>query len=185
MGDPCGRRTDPVTGRTLTRSVTFHGDRHAGERYANELAAEYRARRSVAKASPLLTVSELLERWIAAEHPWKPSTLDHRTRITTGALGHRFERLAKRAGVEGATLHRLRHNVATFLVERGQILQAQARLGHADASTTLREYVYALPVADTAVADAIDSHLDAIATSRIELEWTQAGRSTSDGVGFV
>ena len=365
--------TDPVTGRTLTRSVTFYGDRHAAEKYSNELAGEYRARRSIARAAPLLTVSELLERWIAADHPWKPSTvvgyrsnasalrsdpvlapirvvsltprvlrsafarwtdagaglavvsgrfralraaigwayderiidihpirtmrgparpsprrpletdalgqllaaaeallleavandrgprsdrerrhlaeqdlllvrlaadsgarrgelaalqfgdlrdrvlhisraasadtidtpksgrdrtmtvgtataalwhqleeewrsaatkplgvwlfspdLDHQTRITTGALGHRFARLAVRSGVEGATLHRLRHNVATFLVERGQILQAQARLGHADASTTLREYAYAVPLADTAVADAIDQHLDGL-----------------------
>ena len=365
--------TDPVTGRTMTRSVTFRGDRLAAELYANELAEEYRARRSVAKAAPLLTVTGLLDRWLAADHPWKPSTLigyqsnakalgadgvlaptrvvsltprllraaferwtaagagpsvvsgrfralraaigwayderiidthpirtmrgparpsprrplgidvlgqllaaaetqvleavandrggrgdserrhiaeqdlllvrlaadsgarrgelvalqlgdlrgrvlhisraasadiigtpksgrdrtltigaataalwrrledewriaaqqhlgvwlfsadtDHRTRITTGALGHRFARLARRAGVKGASLHRLRHNVATFLVERGQILQAQARLGHADASTTLREYAYAVPLTDSVVADAIDQHLDSL-----------------------
>lgn len=369
--------TDPVTGRTTTRSVTFHGNRDEAERYGADLAAQYRARRSVAKAAPMLTVSELLDRWLAADHPWKPSTLvgyssnakalradrilaatrvvsltprvvraafarwseagagpavvsgrfralraaigwayderiidthpirtmrgparpkprrplepdalgrllaaaeaqlfeavandiggpgdrerrhvaeqdlllvrlaadsgarrgelaalqfedlrdrvlliaraasadtigtpksgrdrtltigsatamlwhqlehdwrtrahpgeafgpwvfspdfDHRIRLTTGALGHRFARLARRAEVEGATLHRLRHNVATFLVERGQILQAQARLGHADAATTLREYAYALPLADTAVADAIDRHLDSLTT---------------------
>ena len=115
--------------------------------------------------------------WHQLEHDWRPTTrpgaefgpwlfspvFDHRARLTTGALGHRFARLARRAGVEGATLHRLRHNVATFLVERGQILQAQARLGHADAATTLREYAYALPLADTAVADAIDQHLDQLA----------------------
>lgn len=90
--------------------------------------------------------------WHQLEHEWRTAAspgdafgpwlfspdLDHRSRLTTGALGHRFARLARRAGVEGATLHRLRHSVATFLVERGQILQAQARLGHADAATTLR-----------------------------------------------
>lgn len=64
------------------------------------------------------------------------------------------------AGAKGATLHRLRHNVATFLVSRGQILQAEARLGHADAATTLREYAYALPLSDGSVADAINDHLD-------------------------
>jgi integrase len=62
--------------------------------------------------------------------------------------------------VRDATLHRLRHNVATFLVSRGEILQAQARLGHADAATTLREYAYALPLTDQNAADAIDHHLD-------------------------
>jgi integrase len=52
--------------------------------------------------------------------------------------------------------------VATFLVARGQILQAQARLGHADAATTLRVYAHALPGADLAVADAIEDHLQAV-----------------------
>ena len=101
--------------------------------------------------------------------PWLFSPdLDHRARLTTGALGHRFARLARRAEVEGATLHRLRHNVATFLVQSGQILHAQARLGHADAATTLREYAHALPLADTAVADAIDRHLDQLAAGEPE-----------------
>ena len=95
--------------------------------------------------------------------PWLFSAnLDHRTRLTAGALGHRFARLAQRGGAHGATLHRLRHNVATFLVEQGQVLQAQARLGHADAATTLREYSYALPSGDATVADAIDRHLDSL-----------------------
>ena len=67
--------TDPVTGRTMTRSVTFRGTRDQAERYGSELAAEYRARRSVAKAAPMLTVGELLDRWLVADHPWKPSTL--------------------------------------------------------------------------------------------------------------
>jgi len=62
--------------------------------------------------------------------------------------------------VPAASLHRLRHNVATFLVARGQILQAQARLGHRDAATTLREYAYAVPLTDGNVADAINDHLD-------------------------
>ena len=50
--------------------------------------------------------------------------------------------------------------MATFLVARGEILQAQSRLGHADAATTLREYAYALPLTDQSVADALDRHLE-------------------------
>jgi hypothetical protein len=50
--------------------------------------------------------------------------------------------------------------VATFLVARGEILQAQSRLGHRDAATTLREYAHALPLTDGDVADAINDHLD-------------------------
>ena len=92
--------------------------------------------------------------------PWLFSAdLDHRHRLGAETLGHRFARLRDEAGVPGATLHRLRHSVATFLVARGQVLQAQARLGHADAATTLREYAYALPLTDQAVAEQIDRRL--------------------------
>ncbi len=358
---------DPVTGRTLQRSVTFYGDEGAAERYRGELAAEYAARRSVARAAPHLSVGELLERWLLADHPWKPSTwvgyrsngrflqgdppaharvvsltpakvrsamarwtsdgaspsvIGGRFRVLRSAIGwayderiidhhpirnmrgparceprkplhpneirrllataavanddrsprsqryrqaveqdllfvrlaadsgarrgeiaalrfddlsgrtlrirraisdqeitvpksghgrtltlgtqtaalwntleadwsrrnnggwmpgawlfardqahlhrlsvtvfdHRFRSLRAEAGVPTATLHRFRHSVATFLVGRGEILQAQARLGHGDASTTLREYAYALPCTDVEIADAIDEYLDA------------------------
>jgi hypothetical protein len=52
--------TDPVTGRTLSRSVTFRGSEPDAHAYREELAAEYVARRSVAKAAPKLTLAELL-----------------------------------------------------------------------------------------------------------------------------
>lgn len=363
--------TDPVTGRTWQRSVTFHGDEAAADGYQRDLADQYRARRSVARAAPHLTVGELLERWLEADHPWRPSTrigyrsnvrllraepfagervvsltprrvraalacwgadgttasavagrfrvlrsaigwayderiidchpirnmrgptrseprrplhpdevrlllgtagsrvlvavandhgtpialrrrqtaeqdllcvrlaadsgarrgelaalrfedltgrvlqvrrsvsggeitlpksgtprtltlgtqtaalwhtpqadwhrraggsLDgpwlfardhgHRHRLTAAVFDRRFRAVREEAGVPTASLHRFRHSVATFLVGRGEVLQAQARLGHADPSTTLREYAYALPGTDGDVADAIDRHLD-------------------------
>jgi integrase len=83
----------------------------------------------------------------------------HERHVGAEVLGHRFAQLHDEAGVPDATLHRLRHTVATFLVARGQVLAAQARLGHADAATTLREYAHALPLTDGHVADAIDAHL--------------------------
>ena len=364
--------TDPVTGRTLQRSIVFRGSAHEAEKYRRELAGEYAERRGVARAAPMVTVGDLLERWLQADHPWRPSTtvsyrsnvraltadatlaetrvmsltprlvraafarweaagatrsviggrfrvlrsavgwaydervIDdhpirsmrgpgrveprrpltdgqvrallstaeanvlgavaasdgswrgrqrrqgveqdlllvrlaadsgarrgelsalrfddlqgrvlriersvsadqigptkagpprwltlgastallwrtleadwracapvdqlgpwvfasdaaHRRRLTVSVLDRRFRRLRDQAGVPGASLHRLRHNVATFLVARGQILQAQARLGHRDAATTLREYAYAVPLTDANVADAINDHLD-------------------------
>lgn len=92
--------------------------------------------------------------------PWlfSPRT-DHTVRLTTGAVGHRFTRLRDAAGVETATLHRLRHSVATHLVSNGQILKAQARLGHREASTTLRNYAHAIPLDDADVAESIDALL--------------------------
>ena len=47
--------TDPVTGRTLQRSVTFPGPELDALAYRRELATEYVERRSVAKAAPMLS----------------------------------------------------------------------------------------------------------------------------------
>ena len=44
----------------------------------------------------------------------------------------------------------LRHGVATYLVDDGKVLKAQARLGHRDPSTTLRQYSQAVPLDDRA-----------------------------------
>jgi integrase len=86
---------------------------------------------------------------------------EHRVPARAERLGRWFDEVRDAAGVPEASLHRLWHSVATFLVGRGQIPQAQARLGHADASITLRVYAHALPGADLAAADAIEDHLQA------------------------
>ena len=92
--------------------------------------------------------------------PWLFSPVaTHDVRLTAGALGHWFAELARVAEVPGASLHRLRHSVATFLVGRGELLRAQQRLGHRDPSTTLRNYAHALPLEDESVADDIDQML--------------------------
>lgn len=89
--------------------------------------------------------------------PWLFSAdPSHRGRLTTGGLGHWFAQLCEAAGMPEVTLHRLRHTVATVLVGRGQILQAQYRLGHADAYTTLRIYPHAQPLHDVEAADTLD-----------------------------
>jgi hypothetical protein len=65
---------DPVSGRTMQRSFWFHGTAEdAGER-RNELAAQFTECRSVRRAAPFLTVGDLLERWLAAQHDWRLST---------------------------------------------------------------------------------------------------------------
>ena len=87
------------------------------------------------------------------------SDLGHVKRLSAGALSHWFAELCAEARVPGVSLHRLRHTVATFLVGRGDLLHAQQRLGHRDASTTLRNYAHALPLEDGSVADDIDEML--------------------------
>lgn len=54
-------------------------------------------------------------------------------------LLRRLKRVAKRAGVEGATLHRFRHTYATRLLEQGvDVVTVQRLLGHSDLETTQR-----------------------------------------------
>lgn len=56
-----------------------------------------------------------------------------------------FRRFAKRNGFQNITFHDLRHSHATYLLANGIDIQAvSTRLGHSDASTTLRIYSHAM-----------------------------------------
>jgi len=80
--------------------------------------------------------------------------------VTADALSHKFRRLGIAAGVERPALHRLRHAVATQLVGDGRLLQAQARRGHRDPTTTLRHHARAVARHDEDVADSLDELLN-------------------------
>jgi integrase len=110
-----------------------------------------------------------VELWRASEQTWRGRVegasfgewvfspdIDHQRRLTASGMGHWFAEVCAEADLVGVSLHRLRHSVATFLVGRGELLRAQHRLGHRDASTTLRNYAHALPLEDGEVADDID-----------------------------
>ena len=53
---------DPVSGKTVQRSFWFHGAPEDAEERRGELAAQFAEYRAVRRASPFLTVAELLER---------------------------------------------------------------------------------------------------------------------------
>ena len=65
---------DPVSGRTVQRSFWFHGALEDAEERRSELAKQFAEYRGVRRAASFLTVGELLERWMAAHHDWRPST---------------------------------------------------------------------------------------------------------------
>jgi integrase len=106
------------------------------------------------------------ESWAARVEPesdWLFSPSPQReSHMTADALSHRMARLGPAAGVEHPALHRLRHGVATYLVDQGRLLKAQARLGHRDPATTLRHYSHATPLDDLDVADDLDALLDGL-----------------------
>jgi integrase len=98
---------------------------------------------------------------VKPEQDWLFSPSPRRSaHLTAGALSRRLAGLGAASGVEHAGLHRLRHGVATYLVDHGRLLKAQARLGHRDPATTLRHYSHATPLDDTDVADELDRLLN-------------------------
>ncbi|TAL22378.1 MAG: hypothetical protein EPN99_06090 [Frankiales bacterium] len=100
-----------------------------------------------------LPADQPLGPWLFSPRP------DHQQRLLSGTLGHWFTAFVRRHDHPDVCLHRLRHTVATVLVADGKLLQAQQRLGHAEASTTLRQYCHALPLHDQDVADQLNALL--------------------------
>lgn len=105
-----------------------------------------------------LPAGQELGRWLFS------ADLSHGRRLRAGSLSHWFAELVDRHGHRGVCLHALRHTVATLLAD-GQLLQAQQRPGHAEASTTLRQYCHALPLHDVDTADHLEALLGADADS--------------------
>jgi integrase len=83
-------------------------------------------------------------------------------------LGARVSELMRKVGLQGVSLHSLRHSHATSLLSNGvPIAVVSERLGHADQNITLSIYSHALP-ADTKAAAKIwnDAMADVISEAR-------------------
>jgi integrase len=64
-------------------------------------------------------------------------------------VGDRWRVTCKRAGVQGFTVHNLRHFYASGLIASGcDVVTVQRALGHAQASTTLNVYAHLWPSAE-------------------------------------
>src|SRR5690349_15687391 len=66
---------DLVSGRSLVRSVTVHGDRDDAHAALGRWAAQAETVRAGRRAAPGGAVADLLDRWVVAPHAWKPSTV--------------------------------------------------------------------------------------------------------------
>jgi integrase len=73
-----------------------------------------------------------------------------------------FARICRAAGVTGVSLHTLRHFSASMLIASGRDVRTIAgRLGHSDASTTLRVYAHMVEGRDQDAADFLGALLSA------------------------
>lgn len=66
---------DPVSGRSRVRSITVRGDESAAAIARSRWAAEATLVRARGHARPAVTLAELLDEWLDADHRWRPSTL--------------------------------------------------------------------------------------------------------------
>lgn len=82
------------------------------------------------------------------------------TPLTPDRLSGAFTRLCRATGIEGVTLHTLRHFSASMLIASGRDVRTIAgRLGHSDATTTLRVYAHMFEGRDQDAADYLGSLL--------------------------
>ena len=82
------------------------------------------------------------------------------TPIRPDTLGQAFGRLCRSLGISGVSLHTLRHFSASMLIASGRDVRTIAgRLGHSDASTTLRVYAHMVEGRDQDAADFLGSLL--------------------------
>ena len=73
----------------------------------------------------------------------------------------RFNRVAKKAGLEQFTLHSLRHTHATLMLQAGVHPKViQERLGHSDISTTLNIYSHVIPTMQKEAAEKFKNFLE-------------------------
>ncbi len=78
------------------------------------------------------------------------------TPMRPDSLGQAFRRLCASEGVDGVSLHTLRHFSASVLVASGRDVRTIAgRLGHSDPTTTLREYAHLIDGRDREAAEFI------------------------------
>jgi integrase len=84
------------------------------------------------------------------------------TSMKPDSLGQAFARLCAREGIEDLTLHSLRHFSASMLIASGRDVRTVAgRLGHSDATTTLRGYARMVDGRDQDAADFLGALLAA------------------------
>lgn len=81
-------------------------------------------------------------------------------------VGYRWRRTCKLAGVQGFTLHALRHFYASGLIAAGcDVVTVQRAMGHGSAATTLRTYAHLWPSAEDRTRQAAAGLMASLSTT--------------------
>ncbi|MEZ5116161.1 MAG: site-specific integrase [Candidatus Nanopelagicales bacterium] len=117
----------------------------AGDGTVDVRLPKYGAERTVYVPDELLA---LLSPVVDLDAAWM-FTRDGVTPWDQNAVGHRWRRTCRAAGVTGFRLHDLRHFFASGLIAAGcDVVTVQRALGHSSATTTLATYSHLWPTAE-------------------------------------
>src|SRR5205807_9587071 len=144
-----------VAGKLLEKGATAHAPRPISvDAGTLRRLGDYRKEvedRALLCDMPLVPDACVLSEWPDGSKPYRPD------KATLA-----FRSLRKKAGLETARLHDLRHFVATQMIGAGHDIRTVAgRLGHAQPSTTLNIYSAFLKERDREAADDLGRLLDA------------------------
>jgi integrase len=167
LGEAAALRIGDINSEALTLDVRRQV-RRAGKGAVEIRAPKYGSERTVYLAAGLVDLLDehgrdhcpagQTDRWLVAGGADDPP---HQNTV-----GHQWRRACRRAGVEGVTLHDLRHFCASGLIAAGcDVVTVQRALGHAKATTTLNTYAHLWPNAEDRTRHAAADLLAAATTS--------------------
>jgi integrase len=152
LGEAAGVQVGDVDFLRRTLRVERQVQRAAGHNAVEIRAPKYGSERTVYLPDGLLAmlsqqvarrnlISEISDAWLFVGVGTNPP---HQN-----VIWHRMRPVCQRAGVEGVTVHTLRHFYASGLIAAGcDVVTVQRALGHHNASVTLRTYAHLWPTAE-------------------------------------
>jgi integrase len=97
-------------------------------------------------------------------------------------LGARVAEVIKKCGLEGVSVHSLRHTHASELLSQGVLIPTVAkRLGHANANVTLSIYAHALEVDELAAAETWNTAMAKVIDTNRRRPERSLAKSSADG----
>jgi integrase len=109
---------------------------------------------------------------VVRSSPWMPRLLAMGEKRRWDWCSHRFNRACKLAGIEGVTLHTLRHTCASRLVQRGVSIYTVSKwLGHSSVKVTER-YAKLAPDALSQALSALERRPASVEGAGCAMNWT-------------
>lgn len=141
--------------RVSKKAIVIHDfDSHSAKQEVQDFCKTKSSKRTVVITAGLTAIltehkAVMKQRAAALGEEWKEDSLvfknTHGNMVYTRNLQVSLDRILKKTGIRGATMHTLRHTYATRCFEAGVDIKAiSEQLGHANVKTTYNIYVHLL-----------------------------------------